>query len=799
MSFDQIFHLFLAVLYPTLVGRSVILTSVGVLGNVFASTPILLQNVAKSFEFQSYFPCAIVLWGSYFGWFLWLFSFSARALRLIALYKSNKKKLKKMECVEIEKESGKLQPKFKNPSIHQNKDSNSHNLTPIEYKEASVEEIQGQPKYRTMVHRSRSQSIQRMKKPSKNDLLDEEFFASCAISRDTIISSEGESENRSYPTSFRIQLEGQFCINEEEQCISTNKEGKFQHQCSGVCDCLSKSTLQTYQTNSLSREMSNRTSVATTNRQFCQISNSLPSQRRNRTTSCILNMSAERSDSRNCGLTTSSSSGSISSKIDNNTPRASNSMPVLRTVSIKKHILPTLSSISNSVNPELARAELIKTLLSPEDVKIAQSQWALLREVSDIELAASPTIFFINWTKENAKSWIGYLGISALFLFSYVLCIQLISQQYMEFGNECTLFTVEMSPLLVGLVIWFFILSPVFVRVLSLFEEDTFGIRTDLITGAICGVICTVMAIIWIFVFPFEGYTKSDLKIQQYWRFENWTIVELLASHVTSLVIPLASSHGFHPIQQLNSLILNREAQSQIKTALTGSNKQTDRLPQISASKLEHLGGWTLFAATLDDEGLFESFKQFAVRDFCAEKPIFYQEYRKLMQKVNDTIEIELSNSSNVKRNEVQGETHNTLQKKYTVVTDNSSYFSAFGEPSISSNLNKYAEKKQNSQIEILELSEQNITEKYPVFDYRSLLSENTIFSNGRENVSEILDKNAKEFWKKSEYIGQGKFKKLLAPTKVLAGLKRVSVLQTLQNFLQLQKLQQLYHHMDRY
>ncbi|KAI8822991.1 uncharacterized protein EV422DRAFT_522966 [Fimicolochytrium jonesii] len=50
---------------------------------------------------------------------------------------------------------------------------------------------------------------------------------------------------------------------------------------------------------------------------------------------------------------------------------------------------------------------------------------------------------------------------------------------------------------------------------------------------------------------------------------------------------------------------------------------------------------WTLFQGVLDDETCFESFKTFAARDFGAENPLFYQEYRKLMGEVRAAQEAE--------------------------------------------------------------------------------------------------------------------------------------------------------------
>ncbi|KAJ3123301.1 hypothetical protein HK098_002038 [Nowakowskiella sp. JEL0407] len=409
-------------------------------------------------------------------------------------------------------------------------------------------------------------------------------------------------------------------------------------------------------------------------------STAIPITRRTRTFSCVSSVSnqpqifiPERSSRY------SQSNASISRESE---AQRSSVLKFTRRISsvsmIKDYTLPAISP--EQKDPEETRAGLIRALLAPEDVEIAQMQWALQAQQQqqdvdldlealkqDLEHAKSPSLFHINWSNESPQTWISYLGVFALFIFSYVLCVQMISKRFMSFG-DCTLLTWEMAPLAIILIGWFFMVGPWLVWYLSFVQDDTFGIRRDLISGTIGGAICTVMAIFWIAVFPSQLSQDVVFAIQKFWQFHNWAIFELFISHIASIVIPLTNSHEIHLFHELLAKIIPAKL-SHSQLMLSTSSTST-RLPQISSKRLEELGGWILFAETLDDEAIFTSFKNFTVRDFCSENPLFYQEYRKLMEKVKNAFE---NNDQSAKYDHlasVQSQNHSPIETKWVLTEE---------------------------------------------------------------------------------------------------------------------------------
>ncbi|KAJ3160841.1 hypothetical protein HDU86_008201 [Geranomyces michiganensis] len=153
-----------------------------------------------------------------------------------------------------------------------------------------------------------------------------------------------------------------------------------------------------------------------------------------------------------------------------------------------------------------------------------------------------------------------------------------------------------------------------------------------------------------------------------YFGASNWPVIGVAVGHFTSIFLPLLNSYDIHPSRPLSDMLqqLYRSASRDSNAsdpptgeAAAAAQRSGDGMPTIAVTndterrrrasasppaahrkitsgskRTRKAVTWTLFQSVLDDPDCFEAFKAFAARDFAAEAPLFYQEYKKLMEKV---------------------------------------------------------------------------------------------------------------------------------------------------------------------
>ncbi|KAI8802767.1 hypothetical protein BJ742DRAFT_777943 [Cladochytrium replicatum] len=762
----------------TLTRRSVILTSLSVVGNLLYSIPILIQNAYDSAAYSVILssndpsamslgdstgpstaphlikraggpvsstiptaselpysldsplslpmPCFILLWGSYIGWTLWLFSFGARALRLRAIYLSNEEKLKathahEQTLIDLVKETGNSKARNGLRDVCIPRD-------PAIEKQLSVQsslalfERPGEPRpSRPPILAGESQKnldehfVSPMQLPSSLNAeklpghqvwasVDEMNEASHPLDLGTPQAQSIQKQSNDYIGQGELSTGDQVHLDESDpkrESLITTRSSAFRTNGELSYDVPRESQL--------SFRMKEPPSVVLpveswNNRRLRTASEGAVLTAVSHTRLAHLN-----SRRRNCSLSNPRNSVDPSRESEAR-EQPSNLLSVRQgsgflkraarlSVSVSR---PSMTGSMNTPNdPEAARSDLIKMLLSPQDVELAQAQWALqaagdrrnegeprvrdpglgvdhamavlgyssgrFRAISDtpsaLDIAGGPTLLVIDWKQEDARSWLGYLGIVSIFVFAYLLVIQLVSLRFQNFGT-CVVQSWEMGALMVLLVTWFLLIAPIIMVLLFRLGDDAHGIRKDLFATSVVGAVS--IAIVWMFLLP----TKSDVDefvVGHIWSVGNWPLIIMLSSHTTSVVVPLIASSEetirhfwFHYIVRRFIKAENQSdfghARSRSRSQSTGRALQKsetpgyglgpERLQQVTPAHVEELGGWTLFAMVMDDAGAFDAFKRFAVRDFCAEKPMFYQEYRKLMTKVREAMKMAQTNPS---------------------------------------------------------------------------------------------------------------------------------------------------------
>ncbi|KAI8799899.1 hypothetical protein BJ742DRAFT_107464 [Cladochytrium replicatum] len=756
---------------PTLTRRSVILTSLSVVGNLLYSIPILIQNAYDSAAYSvilssngpsdvslggstvsssspllrkraagpvsstipplSEFPyslesplslpmpCFILLWGSYIGWTLWLFSFGARALRLRAIYLSNEEKLKaahahEQTLIEPIKETGYSNARVEADDMFlQNNSAMEKQLSlasPLAAYSKPSEMTQSRPTmlaspdHHWSVYRPEDQRAL-----DENGIIPTQRLPSGEMNEGDHNQGVGASHAQ-----YTVNLSGDNFPHSELRTADLLNLDELDPKRASLITTRS-SAIRTNNDLSYSYDVPSESERSFRLKETPSVVLSTESwnNRRLRTASegVVLNPTTHtrlahlNSRRRNCSLSYPRNS-IYPSRESEAQDQPSNLLSVRQGSGFLKRAarlsisrLSIAGSMKTPNDPEAARSDLITMLLSPQDVELAQAQWALqsaghkrnegelndqnpglgvehamavlgypaghFRAISDtpsaLDIAGGPTLLVIDWKQEDARSWLGYLGMVSIFVFAYLLVVQLVSLRFQNFGI-CVVQSWEMGPLL---VIWFLLIAPTIMVLLFRLGDDAHGIRKDLFATSVVGAVSIACAIVWMVLLP----TKSEVDefvVGHIWNVGNWPLIIMLSSHTTSVVVPLIASSEeairhfwFHYVSRHfvtpedRAAVGNPRSRSRSQSAVRGLQKSEtpgygfgpERLQQVNPAHVEELGGWTLFAMVMDDVDAFDAFKRFAVRDFCAEKPMFYQEYRKLMTKVREAMTAPVTSS----------------------------------------------------------------------------------------------------------------------------------------------------------
>ncbi|KAI8917508.1 hypothetical protein DFJ77DRAFT_308205 [Powellomyces hirtus] len=227
---------------------------------------------------------------------------------------------------------------------------------------------------------------------------------------------------------------------------------------------------------------------------------------------------------------------------------------------------------------------------------------------------------------------------------TYTGVVMSFSRQYglVPVSYKCQMGSWEMVPVLISFGSFLLIGCPALCWWLWN-DKDTYGIRRDLTVFAIAGTGVGMMYSLEQALVPTgKFYGESTLRL--YFGASNWPVIGVAVGHFTSVFFPLLSSYGIHPLRPFSRLFqrLKRSA-SRETTSDSGSNEKLEaekrKRDNARRERRQRKGGspavtWTLFQSVLEDGECFEAFKDFAARDFAAENPLFYQEYKKLMEKV---------------------------------------------------------------------------------------------------------------------------------------------------------------------
>ncbi|RKO88526.1 hypothetical protein BDK51DRAFT_46837, partial [Blyttiomyces helicus] len=217
------------------------------------------------------------------------------------------------------------------------------------------------------------------------------------------------------------------------------------------------------------------------------------------------------------------------------------------------------------------------------------------------------------WNGEISRSVYLALGASLAAVISYLVVVSNVSERYRVNppSTACGTGTWEVLPLIAVMGGFFLFATPVIVYSLRNVSDPN-GIKEDLIVSAIADTIVTIMFFIWQIAFP----TSISSEIHAVFGAVNWPVLGVFIGHITSVIIPLSRSYTVegNPMQMLRRAIRARKK--------SGSKHRQGPVT------------WSLFAAVLDDPECFEALKEYSARDFAAEYPIFYEEYRRLMDSV---------------------------------------------------------------------------------------------------------------------------------------------------------------------
>ncbi|KAI9091708.1 hypothetical protein DFS34DRAFT_688442 [Phlyctochytrium arcticum] len=229
---------------------------------------------------------------------------------------------------------------------------------------------------------------------------------------------------------------------------------------------------------------------------------------------------------------------------------------------------------------------------------------------------------------------------------AYLTVVTIFSKPFSvaPFQYECTMAAWEMIPVLATMVGFFMLACPALCWWLWK-DNDTYGIRRDLIAFAISGTFVAVMYGIEQTMFP-SGRNYGETPLRLYFAASNWPVLGVAVGHITSIFLPLLRSYDCDPLAFIGRYFqrLYRAPSRESNNESDASNEKLDgpvrrkpaKKPTARAKKMANAtpGTWALFASVLDDPESFEAFTDFSARDFAAENPLFYQEYRALMEKV---------------------------------------------------------------------------------------------------------------------------------------------------------------------
>ncbi|KAJ3183903.1 hypothetical protein HDU87_006021 [Geranomyces variabilis] len=268
--------------------------------------------------------------------------------------------------------------------------------------------------------------------------------------------------------------------------------------------------------------------------------------------------------------------------------------------------------------------------------------------------------------EEPTRRLLLILFIVTLIVLVYVGVVLTSSTQYSPspMSFTCKIASWEMTPVLIAFGGFLMIGCPVLCWWLWNYN-DTYGIRRDLIVFGMAGTIVGIAYSVQQVLVP-TGMNYGDMTFRLYFGASNWPVIGVAVGHLTSIFFPLLNSYNIHPTRPISDMLqqLYRSASRDSNAsdpatggttvALKGSTDAVPSIPNSSpaprrvsasppATRRKSTGGskrarkavtWTLFQSVLDDPLCFEAFKAFAARDFAAEAPLFYQEYKKLMEKV---------------------------------------------------------------------------------------------------------------------------------------------------------------------
>ncbi|KAI8589433.1 hypothetical protein BDZ88DRAFT_147366 [Geranomyces variabilis] len=268
--------------------------------------------------------------------------------------------------------------------------------------------------------------------------------------------------------------------------------------------------------------------------------------------------------------------------------------------------------------------------------------------------------------EEPTRRLLLILFIVTLVVLAYVGVVLSSSTQYSPspMSFTCKIASWEMTPVLIAFGGFLMIGCPVLCWWLWNYN-DTYGIRRDLIVFGMAGTIVGIAYSVQQVLVP-TGLNYGEMTFRLYFGASNWPVIGVAVGHLTSIFFPLLNSYNIHPTRPISDMLqqlyrsTSRDSNDSdpatggTSVALKGSTDAVPTIPnptptprRVSASppaaRRKSTGGtkrtrkavtWTLFQSVLDDSVCFEAFKAFAARDFAAEAPLFYQEYKKLMEKV---------------------------------------------------------------------------------------------------------------------------------------------------------------------
>ncbi|KAJ3044582.1 hypothetical protein HDV00_001508 [Rhizophlyctis rosea] len=156
------------------------------------------------------------------------------------------------------------------------------------------------------------------------------------------------------------------------------------------------------------------------------------------------------------------------------------------------------------------------------------------------------------------------------------------------------------------------------------------------------------------------------------WRAGDWGTIPGGIIHILTVVFPLVQSYTNRnakapwAVEKIQSIYRrfseggSEGAQKSPKPEKKGTMRRTSKDDETASA---------LFTIVLDNDPIaFEAFKKFAVGDFSAENPMFYQEYRALMFKVRAALDSRHKTGADAGPQAVSGTSRST--KKTAILTD---------------------------------------------------------------------------------------------------------------------------------